>query len=401
MSGAGNVARCPRVSFLIATHDRREVLLHTLERVFACGLVRDEFEVLVVDNASGDGTVEAVRERFGTVILLPQPCNRGPCGKNVALAAARGEFVVFLDDDSFPEPGSLRRMIEHFHGDQSLGAAVFTVTLPDGSRECSAYPDVCIGCGTGFRRRAVVEAGGLPDDFFMAAEEYDLSLRLLDAGWKVRAFDDLHMTHLKTPASRFPKRIVRLDARNNLVLAMRYFPEPWRMPYAGEWLERYRLMAAANGNRAAFWAGAAEGLFRGMTIERRPISASAFEQFAKVGETERRLRDAMARMSLRRVLFIDLGKNILAYRLAARSCGLHVVGIADARLGGSAAPRFFRGVPLVSDAEALKLDFDAAVVSNLSPVHAARRLAAWRGLTTHPVIDLFAPCQGGELAAAA
>ena len=283
-----------------------------------------------------------------------------------------------------------------------MGAAVFTVTLPDGSRECSAYPDVCIGCGTGFRRRAVVEAGGLPDDFFMAAEEYDLSLRLLDAGWKVRTFDDLHVTHLKTPASRFPKRIARLDARNNLMLAMRYFPEPWRLPYAREWLERYRLMAAANGNRAAFWAGAAEGLFRGLTLERRPISASAFEQFARVRETERRMRDAAAGMSLRRVLFVDLGKNILAYRLAARNCGLNVVAIADARLGGPGAPVSFRGVPILSDAEALKLDFDAAIMSNLSPVHAARRLATWRGLTDRPVIDLFAPRQGGgELAAAA
>ena len=54
-------------------------------------------------------------------------------------------------------------------------------------RECSAYPDVFIGCGTGFRRQALVEVGGLPEDFFMQAEEYDLSLRLLDAGWTVEA----------------------------------------------------------------------------------------------------------------------------------------------------------------------------------------------------------------------
>ena len=46
-------------------------------------------------------------------------------------------------------------MVEHFEAMPSLGAAVFTVTLPDGSRECSAYPDVFIGCGVGFRRAAL------------------------------------------------------------------------------------------------------------------------------------------------------------------------------------------------------------------------------------------------------
>ena len=93
----------------------------------------------------------------------------------MALSKTRGKYVVFLDDDSFPLPGSVPRMVRHFQADPMLGAAVFTVTLPDGSRECSAYPDVFIGCGTGFRRRALEQAGGLPEDFFMQAEEYDLS----------------------------------------------------------------------------------------------------------------------------------------------------------------------------------------------------------------------------------
>jgi len=67
-------------------------------------------------------------------------------------------------------------MMKHFDANPRLGAAVFTITLPDGSRECSAYPNVFIGCGTGFRRTALEQVGGLPADFFMQAEEYDLSL---------------------------------------------------------------------------------------------------------------------------------------------------------------------------------------------------------------------------------
>jgi len=377
----------PRVSFLLPTFNRRDVVLHTLDCIQACGLPPGDFEVLVVDNASTDGTADAICARFPSVTLLRQSVNLGPCAKNVALAAANGEFVVFLDDDSFPQPGAIARMLNRFQTDPRLGAAVFTITLPDGSQECSAYPNVCIGCGTGFRRQALLEVGGLPEDFFMAAEEYDLSLRLLDAGWHVRSFDDLHVTHLKSPVSRFPARIARLDARNNTLLALRYFPEPWRMLYAMEWLDRYRLMAIANDDRAAFWAGAAAGLVRGIAAEHCPIRAEAFEQFARIEQTYLRLDHVARQERLRRILFVDLGKNIPAYRLAAERCGLEVVGIADSRLGGRGL--WHRGLPIITDGHALSLSFDAAVVSNLSPVHARQRLIAYRRYTSRRVIDLF------------
>jgi GT2 family glycosyltransferase len=376
-----------RVSFVMPTYNRREVVLRTLSRVLDCGMRPGEFEVLVVDNASTDGTAAAIRDRFPGVVVLDQATNKGPCAKNEGLAIATGEFVVFLDDDSFPQRGSMPRMIAHFESDSMLGAAVFTITLPNGSQECSAYPDVCIGCGTGFRRDALVHVGGMPDDFFMAAEEYDLSLRLLDGGWRVRLFDDLHVTHAKSSMSRFPNRIARLDARNNMLLAMRYFPTAWRISYAREWLERYRLMAIANRRQTAFWAGALAGLGRGLAVEHRPIRAEAFEQFAKVEETYLRLSEAKRQLGLRRILFVDLGKNILAYRIAAERCQLEVVGIADARLGGRGL--HYRSWPILTDMEACRMPFDAAIVSNLSPVHAALRREAWEQLQPRPTLDLF------------
>jgi hypothetical protein len=85
---------------------------------------------------------------------------------------------------------------------------------------------------------------------------------------------------------------------------------------------------------------------------------------------------------------IDLGKNMLPYWRAAERCGLEVVGIADARLGGRGFG--YRGVKIVGDEEAGKLRFDAAVVSNLSPVHARQRREFWAGRTSRAVVDLFA-----------
>ncbi len=202
------------MTFLLSTHNRRAAVLHTLSQLRSLEGSGDfAAETIVVDNASTDGSADAIAEQFPSVHLLRQRKNRGACAKNLGLAQAIGHYIVFLDDDSHPEADSIGRMIEYFQADPQLGAAVFDVVLPDGSRESSALPNVFIGCGTGFRREAITQAGRLPDDFFMQAEEYDLSLRLLDAGWKIRRFSDLQVRHLKTPSARSPARTTRLDAR--------------------------------------------------------------------------------------------------------------------------------------------------------------------------------------------
>lgn len=376
------------VTFLIAAHNRRDVLLNTLRQLRLCGLAGESLETILVDNASTDSTADAVAAAFPEVILIRETTNRGACAKNAGLPIARGRYVVFLDDDSYPLPGSIARMIRHFETDPSLGAAVFDVQLPDGSHECSAYPNVFIGCGTGFRRRALAQVGGLPEDFFMQAEEYDLSLRLLAAGWNVRRFDDLHVAHLKTPTARKSTRTTRLDVRNNLTLIARYFPDRWVMPFALDWTTRYAMLAAARGHRLAHWQGVTDAAIRAVRgIERRPLSDDAFEQFARIDTIAQRLRATRDAMGLKSILLADLGKNVLAYRLAAEACGLKVAAIADNHLGGRGWN--YRGIPILTDQDARRRHFDAIVISNLSPVHAALRRESLRRAQHRPVIDLF------------
>ncbi len=383
----------PLVTFLISTRNRRDVLLRTLDELATVarrgGVVT---ETIVVDNASTDGTADAVAANLPDVKVVRLSRNRGPCGKNAGLPLASGEVVVFLDDDSFPTVGSTARVLEHFAADDRLGAAVFTVTLPDGSQECSAYPNVAIGCGTAFRRSALDQVGGLPDDFFMQAEEYDLSLRLLGAGWDVRRFDDLHVRHLKTPASRFPTRVSRLDARNNLMLATRFLPRRWVVPFAVDWARRYWWIAGTKGrgHRLATAVGIAQGLCRSVRPgHRRPVGLAAFERFARVVDVRRRLDRAVRAGRARSVVLVDVGKNALPFLLAAQASGLRVVAIADDKL---AAPgRRYRGVPVVTDMAAAALTFDAAVIATLSPVQAKARADRWRAMQSRPVVDLYEP----------
>src|SRR5436309_65992 len=104
----------PLVTFIISTFNRCEVLLRTLGELRHCGLPLEQYEIIVIDNASTDGTAAAMASANRDVRLLPLNENLGSCAKNVGLKHARGEYIVFLDDDSFPEPWSVLRMVRHF-----------------------------------------------------------------------------------------------------------------------------------------------------------------------------------------------------------------------------------------------------------------------------------------------
>jgi hypothetical protein len=132
-----------------------------------------------------------------------------------------------------------------------------------------------------------------------------------------------------------------------------------------------------------------QGLGRAITrANRSPVSDDAFETFAKIDAIQDRMRVHQERYGLQRIIFIDWGKNMLPYWLAARACGIDVIAIADRNLASTGMK--YRGVSIVDDRTASNFNFDAAIVSNLSPVHARRRREEWRKLTARPVIDLFA-----------
>jgi GT2 family glycosyltransferase len=379
------------VSFVIATRDRRDVLLQTLEHVWNCGLHRGQMEVFVVDNASTDGTASVVAERFPQVHLMALNENRGSCAKGLAVEQTRFPYVMFLDDDSWPLEDSVSKMISRFEATPSLAAAGFMAHLVDGRMECSALPGVFIGCGVGFRRDVLLRVGGLDTWFFMQAEEYDLSFRLANAGYQVRVFDDLHVRHLKTPQARYRGTTAYYDVRNNTVVACRYLPASWLRVYLADWIRRYAWLSRSGGNLRAFARGLAAGLRRGgrdrLSGRYDLLSSRALEGFFRIEEIESRMRSLHA-TGVRRILLADLGKNVLAFWRGAKAAGINPAAIVDDRFALPAGRRY-RGTPILSTAEALAREVDAVVISNTSYAHAAERARQIRTLTGRPVHDWF------------
>ncbi len=387
--GAPHMRAGRQVSFILATHNRHEVVVDTLRRLAApdwVGLPRANYEVIVVDNASADGTPDTAADLADTVIRRRR--NAGSCAKAYGVHQAAGEFIVFLDDDSYPRQGAVLRMIDHFRADPRLGAAGFTVHLPNGHEEGAALPAVFVGCGVGLRTAALRAVGGLDPTFFMQAEEYDLSFRLTAGGWKVEVFNDLAVEHLKTAQARRHARIAFYDIRNNLRVAARYLPEPYWSVYRQDWLERYAWLAARARTRWAHMRGRVAGLARALwerpRYQRWRLDHAGCERFLGWRFIHAHLRK-LAGEGVRRVLLVDLGKNIYPFWRAARDTGIDVPAILDDRF---AAPgRVYRGTPIVSVAAGLEYAADALVVSNAGPVHARATRLRLAKLDARPVHD--------------
>jgi GT2 family glycosyltransferase len=384
----------PLVSFVIATFNRGPVLIDCIRQTLRCGLPEHQFEIIVVDNASTAGTAD-LQAALPHVRVINLPANEGPVAKNHGILQARGEFVVFLDDDAFPLPGALPAMLAHFAADPALGAAVFDVMLPDGTREGSAYPDVFIGAGTGFRKSIFERVGLLPAEFFMQAEEYDLSFRILAQGLSILRFADMPLRHLKTPGARIPHRATRLDVRNNLYLLAKYVPAPLCHELAADWLTRYWWMAEARDqptgehhHRRAYLGGAKSGMAHWSAQRRRGqlLPPATIETIFKFTQIQTHMATAQHAHNFRRIILADLGKNMLAYHRAAAALGITVAAICDDHL--AAPTREYRGIPVLTTQQALHLSADAWIISNMSPTQAPRRAAALAHIGK-PVIDLF------------
>lgn len=390
--------RAPRLSIVLATHDRRDVLAHTLDQLAGLAAECGGVETIVVDNTSREDVSSVTRGR-PAVQLLRLNRNVGACAKGRGVQLARAPLLLFLDDDAYPRPGSLERMLARFDADPLLGAAGFTVHLPDGSEECSALPHVYVGCGVGLRTAALQAVGGLDVSFFMQAEEYDLSFRLLQAGWKVEVFGDLAVEHLKTPHARRAERTTYHDVSNNLRVAARYLPQPYYRIYREEWLTRYRRLAAVHGHETAFRRGRRAGLWRALLerplYRRWRLSPNVLEQIFSWSYVASRMAVLRAH-GVRRVAFIDYGKNIYAFYRGARAAGIKVLAVGDDVQSAAGAGALYRDVPIQPVAAVLALPAEAVVISNTSYVHAARRAATLAGRTSVPIHDWFPPPAKGS-----
>ncbi len=232
----------PLVSALIVSYNVRDLLVDCLRAFFASSEV--PVEAVVVDNASRDGSADAVEREFPQVKLLRQERNVGyGRANNAGLQECEGRFILLLNPDVTVGPGCVDKLADFLLVRPDVGAVGPRVQRPDGSLDlacrrgfptpASAFyrlsglsrvfqksprfnrynmghiPDTEtheIDAGTGaclmLRRAAVDQAGFFDPDYFMYGEDIDLCFRLKQGGWKVYYLPAATAVHLKGMATR-------------------------------------------------------------------------------------------------------------------------------------------------------------------------------------------------------
>ena len=206
-----------RLTVVVITHDRRDELLHTLDRLAE---MPEHPVVTVVDNASADGTAEAVRRRHPQVLLLTPGRNLGACGRNLAVRGVTTRYVAFCDDDSWWQPGSLHaaadlldahpavvavtaRILVHRPAVPDVGEPVedpVVAELRDSPLPAPSWlPGPALGsflaAATMLRTDAFRAAGGFSPRLWLGGEEELLAADLASAGWWLLYAEDLTVHH--------------------------------------------------------------------------------------------------------------------------------------------------------------------------------------------------------------
>lgn len=213
------------LSAIVLSYNRRDTLLKTLGRLEGLGVID---EIIVVDNASTDGSLDAARTRFPRVRTLALDANEGVAAYNRGAAQAQGDLLLILDDDSWPDEPSLRAALAFLREHDEIGGVALHPVHPASRspewpflrRPLDQFP--VMGCGNLVRAEAWRRVEGYEPAFFLYRNDADLAMKLLGAGLGVHARPDWIVWHDSSHAARKSPRWLRLATRNWLWLTRRH-----------------------------------------------------------------------------------------------------------------------------------------------------------------------------------
>ena len=210
-----------KVSIIIPTYNREEVLCQTIE--LALKQDYSSYEVIVVDQTGkhSSSTEKYMEQSKGRVRYLKLDRPNTPTARNLGVREAKGEIVVFLDDDTVFESDLLKKHVANY-ADPQIGGVAGQVIGPGeqirheekvgyftslGICSCNYFSDQrtrvhsTMGCNMSFRRNLIFDAGGFDPEFVgnCHREESDFCFRLRKLGYGIIFDPQAQVVHLVTP----------------------------------------------------------------------------------------------------------------------------------------------------------------------------------------------------------
>jgi glycosyltransferase involved in cell wall biosynthesis len=199
------------VSVVIPVHNGKAKLPRCLETVMQSDY--SNFEIVVVDDSSSDGTLEIARQYNCRAVRLEK--NSGPAvARNVGVQHARGEFILFIDDDVLVQSDTISKIVSTFRKNQGIVAMVGNITESNGLKNyfsqfknyhhryhLSLFPrfiQFCFTTITAVKRNIFLQSNGFDAKIDTpSVEDVEFGQRLTDKGFKILHVKNLCVTHLK------------------------------------------------------------------------------------------------------------------------------------------------------------------------------------------------------------
>lgn len=247
------------LSILIVNYNTRELTLDALRSVYR-SQTKYTFEVILIDNHSTDGSVEAIKEEFPQVTIIENQENVGFAkANNQGIRRAAGRYILLLNSDTIIQPDTLEIMLRFMDQHPNIGASGCKVVLPDGSLDKACrrgfptpsasfyyafglaklfphvpkfnqyqlsyldpdddYPvDCLVGAFMLVRREVIDHVGMLDEDFFMYGEDVDWCYRIKKAGWEIYYYPKTSIIHYKGAGKKRKSRKVVYEFHRAMIL---------------------------------------------------------------------------------------------------------------------------------------------------------------------------------------
>ncbi len=245
------------VSVIIANFNGERYLMDCLSSL-AAQTFRD-FEVIVVDNGSTDGSLRLIAGEFPWVRVVPLGSNTGFArGNNAGFEASSGRYIATLNNDTIAGRGWLKSLVEAAEADEKVGMVASKILLGAEGREIDSagmlvYPDGMTrqrgrgetddgrfdapqevlfpsACAALYRREMIEENGFFDEDFFSYCEDADLGLRCRLAGWKAVLAPSAVVRHLySATGGRYSEFKACLVERNHVWVLLKNMPAGYIM----------------------------------------------------------------------------------------------------------------------------------------------------------------------------
>ncbi len=292
------------ISYCVVNTNGRELLVRCLEAIRRTQPAGVSHEILVLDNASDDGSAAMVADRFPDVRLIARDRRAGLAENNtLLLREARGRYCLLLNEDSEILDGAAKALLEALRADPRAAVAGAQLTDPSGGEIACAWRFPGLGtalaqalflhrrlvtqsgdgrgggprevgwvqsCTMLVRRDAAEAVGWLDPDFFVYSEEVDFQRRLRDAGWRVIHVPSaraIHREQLATDRSAGERRIVQFHRGRDTYMRKHHPPlvvALCRVLWAWSYVPRALAAPLIEGQHAGrYWLHARQALLPG------------------------------------------------------------------------------------------------------------------------------------------